>query len=77
MLITSASCSGCQLPKDCSHKSSICGTDQKTGNEDTARDTGSVCPTGDEEINNKENPKSGQCEGTYTHVRCVWTYILT
>ena len=38
------------LPKDCGNESSIGGTNQKAGNEETTGNASSVRPTGNEEV---------------------------
>ena len=52
------------IPESYGHKSSVCCTNQKARDENSARYASSMCPTGDEKVDNEENPKSRQSEGT-------------
>ena len=47
------------LPKNSGHKSSIGCTNQKAWDEQTAGNTSSIRPTGDEEIDEKHNEECG------------------
>ena len=51
-------------PKNRGYKATVCSTNHKTWDEKTARNAGSIRPTGHEEIHQKDDPESGEREGT-------------
>ena len=51
-------------PKHSSHKSAIDGSNQETGDEESARNPGTVSPAGNKIVDDEHDTKCRECEST-------------